>query len=231
MPDAVSALGGATSTYLVAAFIALGYFAVLLDRRRDGSPSAADNQVGIKLVLYGLAIAGVLVVVSGLQHLFTYVLGGFKPTEVLKDAGADLVSGGFVTLGVLALALPRTNARTMPQVERYAWGLIALYTGITAVLALQAVIHNVFMSAPWGQIAGGLAQLFAYAVVSVLAIARLGRLSAWGAAAAAPPYAGGGQQGYSGQQQGYGQQGYGQQGYGQQGGGGYGGQGGGGYQR
>lgn len=231
MPDVTSALGGSTTTYMVAAFIALGYFAVLLDRRRDGSPSAADTQVGIKLVLYGLAISGVLVIVTGLQYLFTFVLGGFKPTEVLKEAGADLVTGGFVALGVLALALPRTNARAMPQIERFAWGLIALYTGLIAVLALEGVIHNVFMSAKWADIAGGLAQLFAHAVVSVLAIARLGRLSAWGAAAA--PYAGGGQpQQYTGQQQGYGQQGYGQQGYGggQQGGGGYGG-GQGGYQR
>jgi hypothetical protein len=226
MNDVFSALGGSAATTLVAAFLALGYFAVLIDRRREGSPSAQDNQVGIKLVLYGLAITGVLVVVTGLQHLFDFVLGGFKPTETLKLAGADLVSGGFVALGVLALALPRTNARQMPQVERYAWGLIALYTGIISVFALQTVVKNVFMSVKWAEIAGGLAQLFAHAMVAVLAIARLGRLSSWGATSA-PPYSG--QQGGYQSSQGYsGQQGY-QQGYGQQGG--YGGSQGGGYPR
>ena len=214
--------GGTVSAMLVGVFLVLGYFAVLIDRRREGSPSRDDNQVGIKLVLYGVAIVAMLMVVGGLQQLFEYVLGGFKPTEVLKRAGAALVAGGFVALGVIALALPRTNARQMPQVERYAWGLIALYTGITAVFALHLVVEGVFMSLPWAKIAGYLAQLFAYGVVTVLAIARLGRLSAWGAAAGAGYAAG--QPGY--QQQGYQQQpgsypqGYsGQQGYGQQGGG------------
>jgi hypothetical protein len=216
--------GGTVSAMLVGVFLVLGYFAVLIDRRREGSPSRDDNQVGIKLVLYGVAIVAMLMVVGGLQRLFEYVLGGFKPIEVLKQAGAALVAGGFVALGVIALALPRTNARAMPQVERYAWGLIALYTGITAVFALHLVVEGVFMSQPWAQIAGFLAQLFAYGVVTILAIARLGRLSSWGAATSAG-YAG--QQGYQqqGYQQGgsYPQQGYsGQQGYGgQQGGGGY----------
>jgi hypothetical protein len=204
MNDMLSGLGGAgaVSTMLVAAFLSLGYFAILLDRRREGSPSAADNQVGIKLVLYALAITGVLIVVGGLESLFAYVLGGFKPIDKLKDAGASLVSGGFIALGVLALALPRTNARSMPQVERFAWGVIALYTGIFAVYSLHQVVRGVFMGEPWANIAGGLAQLFAYGVVAVLAVARLGRLSAWGAAPA-----------YGGQPQGYGPQGYGQQGY------------------
>src|SRR5262245_41817984 len=139
MNDFLSALGGSPAPTLVAAFLALGYFAVLIDRRREGSPSAADTQVGIKLVLYGLAITGVLLVVTGLEHLFQFVLGGFKPTETLKQAGADLVAGGFVALGVLALALPKTNARSMPQVERFAWGVIALYTGLISVFALHGV--------------------------------------------------------------------------------------------
>src|SRR5688572_10253442 len=120
--------GGTVSAMLVGVFLVLGYFAVLIDRRRDTSPSRDDTQ------------------------------GGFKPIEVLKQAGAALVAGGFVALGVIALALPRTNARAMPQVERYAWGLIALYTGITAVFALHLVVEGVFMSQPWAKIAGYLAQ-------------------------------------------------------------------------
>ena len=218
MNELLSGMGGSPAPYLVAAFLALGYFAILLDRRRDGSPSQADTQVGIKLVLYGLAITGVLIVVGGLEHLFAYVLGGFKPTDKLKAAGSALVSGGFIALGVLALALPRTNARAMTQVERFAWGVIALYTGIIAVFALQKVVESVFMSMPWATIAGFLSQLFAYGVVAVLAIARLGRLSNWGAAA--PPQYGGQQQGFPPQQGGGYQQSSGgyQQGYGQQGG-------------
>jgi hypothetical protein len=217
MNDLLAALGGPPG--LIAIFLVLGYIAILIDRRREGSPSAADTQVGIKLVLYALAIHGVFVIVSGLEHLFTFALGGFKPTETVKKAGADLVSGGFIALLVLALALPRTNARAMPQVERFAWGVIGLYTGASSVIALQRVVNDTFMGAKWADIAGHLAQLLAYGLVCVLAIARLGRLSSWGAAAAAP-YTGG-QQGYQGGQGGYqsGQQGgYGQQGYGQQGG-------------
>src|SRR5688572_9461965 len=90
--------GGTVSAMLVGVFLVLGYFAVLIDRRRDGSPSRDDTQVGIKLVLYGVAIVAVLMVVGGLQALFEYVLGGFKPIETLKRAGASLVAGGFVAL-------------------------------------------------------------------------------------------------------------------------------------
>jgi hypothetical protein len=218
MNDVVAGIGGpaAITTILVAVFLALGYFAILIDRRRDGSPSQADTQVGIKLVLYALAIVGVLALVAGLESLFAFVLGGFKPIDKLKDAAASLVSGGFIALGVLALALPRTNARAMPQVERFAWGVIALYTGLSTTGALHAVVRGVFMGEPWANIAGGLAQLFAFGVVAVLAIARLGRLSSWGVAA--PPAYGQPQGGGYGQTGGYGQQG----GYGQPQGGGYG---------
>ena len=210
MNDTLSGLvgGGAVAPTIVGLFIVLGYFAVVLDRRRDTSPSRDDTQVGIKLVLFALVITGLLIVVGGLQELFAWVLGGFKPMEKLKAAGANLVAGGFVALGVVALALPRTNSRSMPQVERMALGVIALYTGITMIGALNDVIRSVFMGEPWPKIAGSLSQLFANALVAILAIARLGRLSSWGAQAAAPPYQ---QPGGFPSGQGYGQQGYGQQ--------------------
>ena len=49
-----------------------------LDRRRDGSPSRDDGQIGLKLVLFGVLATAVIVTAAGTQQLLAFVLGGFK---------------------------------------------------------------------------------------------------------------------------------------------------------
>jgi hypothetical protein len=180
---------------LMGAFIVVGYLATVLDRRRETSPSRDDTQVGIKLVLFGFVIVGFLVLTGGLEQLFAFILGGFKPTMTLKLGLAGLLTGGVVAAAAAFVALPRTNNKAMPQIERYAFGTIAAVAGLGATMALHAVLTGVFTSAPWKAVAGELAQLFAHALVALFALTRHGGLSGWGRAA--PP-------------QGYPQPGYGQ---------------------
>ena len=82
---------------LVPAFVVLGYLAIVLDRRRDGSPSQGDRQVGLKLVVFGLGLAGLAFAATGAFTLLAYVLSGFKGgTEPIKSSLANLISGGAV---------------------------------------------------------------------------------------------------------------------------------------
>ena len=213
MNDTLAGLvgGGAVTPTIVGLFIVLGYFAVVIDRRRDNSSSRDDHNVGVKLVLFALVIAGVLILVGGLQQLFAWAFGGFKATDQLKEAAANFVTGGFVVMTLIVFALPRTNSRTAPQVERFALGVIALFTGLTTIGALNDVIRFVFMGEQWPKIGGSLAQVIAHALVAGLSIARLGRLSNWGGASqqAQPPYQQGYPSGQSYQAPYTGQQGYG----------------------
>ena len=59
-------------------FLAFSYLMISIDRRREGSLSKEDTQVGLKLVLFGLALAGISVATDGVEGLLAYVLGGFK---------------------------------------------------------------------------------------------------------------------------------------------------------
>src|SRR5687768_17057816 len=59
-------------------FVLVGYFAIAIERRREGSTSRDDTQVGIKLVLWALMVLAALSLAEAVQHLLWYVLGGFK---------------------------------------------------------------------------------------------------------------------------------------------------------
>src|SRR5678810_768290 len=63
---------------LAVGFIVFAYLVITLDRRRDSSPSKDDTQAGIKIVLYGLTLAGITIATAGVQELLGFVLGGFK---------------------------------------------------------------------------------------------------------------------------------------------------------
>ena len=60
------------------AFVVAAYFLLTLDRARANSLSKDDTQAGLKIVLFGVMLAGVVMAAGGAQMLLTYVFGGFK---------------------------------------------------------------------------------------------------------------------------------------------------------
>ena len=72
MDSMLGMLGGSAgaATALIPAFALLGYFYILLDRRRDDSISKGDGQVGAKLVLCGFILFGFCVQAMPEAHLF-----------------------------------------------------------------------------------------------------------------------------------------------------------------
>ncbi len=216
------------------AFVALGYFFILLDRRED-RPSKDDKQVGSKLVLWAFILAGIAMILGGVDTLITFVLGGFKLNGMkgfgqVKMPLAGIISGVVVAGAFGLLFLPRTNNSTAQQVERYAMGLLALAAGLVAILALNSIIVGLFAGFKWATMHPALAHLVVFGATAAFALSRHGAASGWTAPPPRPtmptpgyPQQGGG---YPPQGGGYPPQGGG---YPPQGGGGYPPAGGGGY--
>jgi hypothetical protein len=212
-------------------FVAASYFIITLDRQRANSPSKDDTQVGIKLVLFGLLLAGIQLAAGGVIELLSFALGGFKGgSGKVRMALPPIIVGAGAVAIVLKALLPRTNASTQKQPERYALGLLGLQYGVMALFGVNGLVTGVFNDAPWAYTSGSLASTLVAGAIGFLAIARFGAQSGWTSPAPVapppaqyPPQQGGG--GYPPQGGGYPPQGGG--GY-PQGGGGY-PQGGGGY--
>lgn len=210
-------------------FVAAAYLIITLDRQRENSPSKDDTQVGIKLVLWGLTIAGIGLATSGLTGLLAHALGGFKGGGgPLKLAMPPIIVGVVTALVMLKALLPKTNNATARQPERYALGYLSIMYGALALGALNEVLTGLFASAPWAMTSSAVASLLVSGAIGFLSLLLLGARSGWTGPAVPqmpmqqPPQQGGG---YPPQGGGYPPQGGG--GY-PQGGGGY-PQGGGGY--
>jgi hypothetical protein len=213
MDATLGLLGNAANPAVMAipAFAVLGYFYILLDRRREDSLSKGDGQVGIKLVLCGFVLLGLYNVVGGIVGLLNFILSGFKDTGLLKAAFAGIVSGGAIAGLAFALGLRRTNTEKFPQVARFAAAIVALAAGLNAAQALTALINALFLSGGWEGIRSSLSLLVSYGALGLGAIMMHARMSGVvvPVQASAQPAAGYGQaygqQGYSQQQAGYGQ--------------------------
>lgn len=206
------------ATFLVPAFVVLGYFYILLDRRREDSVSKGDGQVGVKLVLCGLVLQGLSSVVGGVVSLLDFILSGFSPTSTLKAAFAAIAAGAAVAGLSFAVGYRRTNADKFSQVNRFAAGVVTLAAGLFAAMMLAALLNGLMGGGGWAAIRGPLSPLVVYGALAFVAAGIHGKLSGIVSAAPAPAPAAGYGQGY-GQQAAYGQQqaGYGQQaGYAQQ---------------
>jgi hypothetical protein len=216
---------------LAIGFIGISYFLLTIDRGRATSPSKEDTQAGIKVVLFALCLMGIGMAAGGLEVLLGSVLGGMKGgSGIIKQEIPPIAVGAVTTVFVLKALLPRTNAATQKQAERYFLGVLAAQYGITALIAVNQLLTGLFTSAPWEQNAVFLAMTAISGAILFLAISRFGALSGWTQPVAAPmapppqyPPQGGG---YPPQGGGYPPQGGG---YPPQGGGGYPPQGGGGY--
>ncbi|HEU0033060.1 MAG TPA: hypothetical protein VFQ53_20650 [Kofleriaceae bacterium] len=225
-PSILAALTSYVPVAVAIGFVAFSYFIITLDRQRATSPSKDDTQVGIKLVLYGLVIAGVGLAASGLDQLLGYMLGGFKGGSMpIRFALPSIIVGAVVVLIMWLVLMPKTNAATHRQPERYALGLLALVYGALAIAGINQVLTGVFTEASWQITSRGLSSTLVFGAIGFLALIMLGSRSGWAGPQPPARMPGPGPQGQSG---GYPPQGGGyppQGGYGQ--GGGYNPQGGG----
>ena len=242
--EALGPLAANPALVITPIFVALGYFFILLDRRED-RPSKDDKQVGSKLVLWSFILAGITMVLGGLDSLIVFVLGGFKGGfGMVKMPLAALISGVVVAGAFGLLFLPRTNNATHQQVERYAMGALALGAGLMTIMSLNLLIMGLFAGAKWNQMSSSLAHIVVYGAAAAFALTKHGTASGWTAPPPRPtmptpgyPQQGGGYPpqggGYPQQGGGYPPQGGGYPpqggGYPPQGGGGYPPAGGGGY--
>ncbi len=221
------------------AFVAFAYFVLTLDRQRANSPAKDDTQAGLKIVLFAIALFGVGTAAGGLQTLLGSILGGLKEGgSIIKLSLPSIIVGSLVVVVVVKALLPRTNAATQKQPERYFLGALAVSFGVFALIQVNALLTGLFLSAPWGMSSQSLAGTIIGGAILFISVSRFGALSGWTMPIAPPPMAppaqyppGGGYPpqggGYPPQGGGYPPQGGG--GYPPQGGGGYPPQGGGGY--
>jgi hypothetical protein len=185
MADKIPAMLGA----LVAiGFVAASYFIITLDRARANSPSKDDTQTGIKIVLYGLILAGIALAATGVDGLLAYMLGGFKGGSIyIRAAIAPIIVGAAVVLLMSKLLLPRTNAATNRQAERYAAGALAIQYGVIAIVNLAGAVNGLVLDMGWERTSGSVAGLAVNGAIAFLAINRLGSISGWTMPVAAPP--------------------------------------------
>lgn len=216
-------------------FVGAAYFLLTLDRQRANSLSKDDTQAGLKIVLFGIVMAGVIMAAGGAQTLLTYVFAGFKGgSGPIKVAIPPIVIGALAVVIVVKAILPRTNAATQRQPERFLLGALGIQFAVLGMISLNGFLTGLFTDVAWGANAGNVAGTVVSAAVLFFSLGRFGALSGWTAPVAPPPMQhppqGGGYPpqggGYPPQGGGYPPQGGG---YPPQGGGGYPPQGGGGY--
>jgi hypothetical protein len=160
-------------------FVAASYFIITIDRTRANSPSKDDTQVGIKLVIWALIIAGIGLAATGLILFVTVALSGFKGfMSVLKVAMPFIIVGAGAVVGFGIILLPKTNNATMKQVERYALGLLATYYGVQLLGGLVSILGGVF-AASWANISAGLPSTIVNGAIGVMALLMLGSKSGW----------------------------------------------------
>ena len=173
----VFAILGTVSAIL---FVGAGYFFISLDRQRATSTSKDDTQVGLKLVLYGLVLAGVSIASGGVQQLLAYIFSGFKGGSLpIRQALPTILVGILVLAVVLKVLLPRTNADKEHQPERYLLGALGIQFGVMAILGVNGLFSGLFLEAPWIFTSSQLATVAVSGAVMFLAISRFGSLSGW----------------------------------------------------
>ena len=237
--DVLGALGGKEvfailGTVAAIVFVGAGYFFISLDRQRATSTSKDDTQVGLNLVLYGLVLAGISIAAGGVTTLLSFIFGGFKGGSLpIRQALPTIIVGALVVVLIAKAMLPRTNAATQKQPERFLLGALGIQYGVLAIIAVNGLLSGLFLEAPWAYTSSNLASVAVSGAIAFLAISRFGSLAGWTTPPPAqpmyPPQGGGypPQGGYPPPQGGYPPPQGG--GYPPQGGGGFPPQGGGGY--
>jgi hypothetical protein len=178
-------MAGALAAFV---FVGAAYFIITLDRQRANSPSKDDTQIGIKLVLYGLILAGISLAVAGITGFLAFVFSGAKGGSLpIRAAFPPILVGVGVVAAVAKVLLPRTNAATFKQPERYLLGALALQYGVFAILGISGVLNGVFLEYPWIMTSSSLASTIVSAALAFVAINRFGATSGWTMPAPPPP--------------------------------------------
>lgn len=166
--------------FVVPLFVLIAYVVLTFERRREGSPTRDDGQLGIKVLLFALLAGAVLAAAAGAEALLAFILGGFKGGwSGVRGSLATVLALGGAAVAVYLLLMPRTNHLEKPQVERLAIGMIAAIAGASALTGANVFVGSLLATAPWGEIAAGLASVGVWGGVAVLAIVRLGSMSGW----------------------------------------------------
>jgi len=161
-------------------FVAAAYLFVTIDRHRADSPSKDDKQVGLKLVLFGLVLAGVHYAAGGVTGVLAYILGGAKGgSGPMRAAIPSIVVGGAVVFAVYKVLLPRTNAAVQRQAERFMLGLLGLEYSVLAILGIHGFLTALFLDYGWNAMSGSIAWTGVYGAIGFLAISRFGAISGW----------------------------------------------------
>lgn len=161
-------------------FVGAGYFFIALDRQRANSVTKDDTQVGLKLVLYGLVLAGISMAAGGVTLLLSFIFGGFKGGSLpIRQALPTILVGGLVVVIVAKALLPRTNAAAQKQPERYLLGALGIQYGVMAIIAVNGLLNGLFLEAPWAYTSGSLASVAVSGAIAFLAISRFGALAGW----------------------------------------------------
>lgn len=209
----VEAIGTGTAQWLLGSgalvFVALAYFFIIWDKRREDSAFKDDNQIGLKLALFFFGIVAIGIAARGLGTLLGYLLAGAKPTSNLKLGLALLVSGGGFFSLIMFLLLPRTNNREHDRVARFAFGYVALIAGLGTILLTTTFLAGVFGGKDWKlENAAIFGHLLVTGGLAAMALKFYGDMSGWVAPVRAMPMQGfPPQQGYPQQPQaGYPQQ-------------------------
>jgi hypothetical protein len=169
-------------------FALLSYLLLTIDRRRDGSPSRDDNQIGLKVLLFSTLAVATLLAAEGTRELLAFILGGFKGGwRAMRGPLATTIAGGAIAGAIYFLLLPRTNHTEKPQAERLAVGMVGAWLGGAAVAALAAFLEAVLSGSSWRTISDALATIGVAGGVAILMILRLGALSGWRAMPRVPP--------------------------------------------
>ena len=169
-------------------FVLVGYLVITIDRSRLTSPSKDDTQVGLKLVLYGLLIAGVQLAAQGIAMFIGFALGGFKggggPAKV---AMPPIIVGALVVLVIAKALLPRTNTHAHRQCERFMLGALAIQFGVMAIVAVDLMLTGLFTDDEWARTARSLASAGVDGVIAFVAVTRFGAIAGWTMPVPPPP--------------------------------------------
>jgi hypothetical protein len=185
MADALPAILGAVVAIV---FVGASYFIITLDRQRANSPSKDDTQVGIKLVIFGLVLAGIQLASGGVTMLLSFMLSGFKGGSIpIKIALPPIIVGGLTVLVMVKALLPRTNAGSAKQPERYMLGALGIQYGVMTLISLSSAVSGLFLDMPWARNSGNIASLVTSGAIALLAIRRFGGISGWTMPVAPPP--------------------------------------------
>jgi hypothetical protein len=164
------------------ALMLLLYLLAVWDARQEGSASAHDGQIGLKVLVHVFGLVGLLIACGGAQSVLGFVLAKIKggvPSEYIKRGVGHLLAGGGVFAGCWFVLLPRTNYQEHPRVTRMALGAAVALSGMASIAAISAFLGGVVAGAPWASNAQLLAAALVFGGLGYVSMTRMGAVSGW----------------------------------------------------